>query len=56
MENGRTLKVKDFCEGHPNIWSSLYLNWYTNTLTCLTCGKEVKPQVQDWKLKNNSNE
>lgn len=47
--------LNKFCEGHP-VFSTLVHNWGTNKIVCITCGKEIKPEESDWKLKTKDNE
>lgn len=48
-------KDVSYCEGHKVITGCIHY-WATNKLICCACGKEIKPQEFDWKLKTKDNE
>lgn len=39
-----------YCEGHKFITGCIH-DWRYNKVICLHCGKEIKPEESDWKLK-----
>lgn len=48
-------KVVSYCDGHK-VFITLIHYWNSNKIICCACGKEVKPEESDWKLKNKDNE
>lgn len=51
---GENTREVEFCDGHSYVFSSAMFNFGTNKTICLTCGKEIKPKYQGWKVKNKS--